>query len=236
VKRELVPGVHRHLTVDMTGAIWRVSLPVAPPGPALAELDQVLTTSPDSLPHVLLLRFAQLASAAAVATDGRLNRVRERALSIASERAISTLAAFSPPIVAVVHGEANELACAILAFADLILASEESRFVQGERGRLGYRGYRHGVPGGVLSARQALRAGLINGAISQTQLDREVERLLAALTRQQAMALRQVKRAVILGLEGADPLALFSGHRSASSDPPPADGEQDTEAQRFGKQ
>jgi enoyl-CoA hydratase/carnithine racemase len=212
--RESTSAVYHHLAVDTAGGVWRVALPVAPTGSMLAELSQALAGPPGEWPHVLLLRFVQSPLPAGAPVDGRLNRVRERALAIANERTMSALTAFAPPIVAEVRGEVNELACAILAFADLILASAESRFTQGERGHLGYQARAPGAPVGTLSARQALHAGLINGVCTPARLEEEVQQLLVALQRQDAGMLRQAKRAVILGLESADLLAAISSQLS----------------------
>jgi len=175
-------SVHQTASTDTTDTIWRISLPAAPMAPALAELGQALAAPLDDTPHALHLRFiSPVPSPPMSGADGRLNRVRERALVAASERAFGAMAAFPAPIVAEVRGEANELACALLAFADLILASDESRFAQGERGHLSYRGYRQTIQVSVITAHQALHAGLINAALSPAQLDAQVRQLLAKL-------------------------------------------------------
>ncbi len=208
-------AAHR-VSLQAEGQTARVSINPPLDVGTLAELAHLLDawTAPSDLKAVALDLTACASVASAPNADGaaskgllenRQGRVRERALSVAQERALAALQRLKAPILGVATGTIPPLGCILLAACDLLLAAEDACFVREGGAGLAYHGMpaRTGATGALterISAPQAHRQGLVNWLAPAEQLPGETERVLALLLDKSAAALALTKRAFLLGL------------------------------------
>src|SRR6266550_393417 len=118
------------------------------------------------------------------------------------------------PAVAVVNGPALGGGCELVAFCDLVIASDQARFGQPEI-KLGVfppvaaillpriigdrRARELMLTGEIIEAREALSLGLVNRLVPAAELEQETLRLLTQLRGLSAAALEHAKRAIDLG-------------------------------------
>lgn len=136
--------------------------------------------------------------------ESRQGRVRERALTVAQERALSTLSRIRAPILGVAAGIVPPVGCALLSCCDLLLAAQDTVFVRESGALLAYRAptARMGTTGAIaerLSAHRAYRQGLVTWLAPAEQLPAERDRILALLKKQSATSLALAKQAFLLG-------------------------------------
>lgn len=120
----------------------------------------------------------------------------------------------SKPVLAVVDGIASAGGCELVAFCDLVIASEQARFLQPEiklgmfppLGAVVYprvigpkRAMELLLTGDTISAQQALQMGLINRVVPRAQLKETVDALLKRLSEQSAPVLQLLKRVTFEG-------------------------------------
>jgi enoyl-CoA hydratase/carnithine racemase len=108
-----------------------------------------------------------------------------------AQAAIQTVAA---PVLAVVRGTLSEAASTLITAADLTLVSYHAVLTVEKRPYTG---------------REAQRLGLVTWSVPASQLDSEMERILAMLREKSAIALRHTKASVRLGAKHTDQLAAL---------------------------
>jgi enoyl-CoA hydratase/carnithine racemase len=136
--------------------------------------------------------------------ESRQGRVRERALTVAQERALAALARIRAPILGVAAGTVPPPGCALLSCSDLLLAVQDTIFMRESGTLLAYRTppARLGTTGAIgerLSAHRAYRQGLVTWLTPPEKLQEERERILALLKKQSATSLALAKQAFLLG-------------------------------------
>lgn len=120
----------------------------------------------------------------------------------------------SKPILAVVDGVASAGGCELAAFCDLVIATENARFLQPEiklgvfppLGAVVYprvigpkRAMELLLTGDALNAQQALQIGLVNRVVPRTALKETVDALVKRLSDQSAPVLALLKRVIFEG-------------------------------------
>jgi cyclohexa-1,5-dienecarbonyl-CoA hydratase len=120
----------------------------------------------------------------------------------------------SKPILAVVDGVASAGGCELAAFCDLVIATENARFLQPEiklgvfppLGAVVYprvigpkRAMELLLTGDTLNAQQALQIGLVNRVVPRTALKETVDALVKRLADQSAPVLALLKRVIFEG-------------------------------------
>jgi len=120
----------------------------------------------------------------------------------------------SKPILAVVDGVASAGGCELAAFCDLVIATENARFLQPEiklgvfppLGAVVYprvigpkRAMELLLTGDALNAQQALQIGLVNRVVPRTALKETVDALVKRLSEQSAPVLALLKRVIFEG-------------------------------------
>ena len=120
----------------------------------------------------------------------------------------------SKPILAVVDGVASAGGCELAAFCDLVIATENARFLQPEiklgvfppLGAVVYprvigpkRAMELLLTGDALNAQQALQIGLVNRVVPRTALKETVDALVKRLSDQSAPVLGLLKRVIFEG-------------------------------------
>lgn len=136
--------------------------------------------------------------------ESRQGRVRERALTVAQERALAALSHIHAPILGVAAGTVPPLGCALFSCCDLLLATQDTIFVRESGALLAYRAPigRLGTTGPMaerLSAHRAYRQGLVTWLTPPEKLQEEREHILALLKKQSATSLALAKQAFLLG-------------------------------------
>ncbi|GBD26679.1 Short-chain-enoyl-CoA hydratase [bacterium HR30] len=132
-------------------------------------------------------------------------------------RSIEALAHLSCPVIAVVDGGAVAEGCELALACDLRFASTRASFALPQllQGRFPQNGATQRLPrlvgrmraldmlwrGRRVSAREALRWGLVNAVYPPQRLALEVERYAELLAQRAPIALRYVKEAVLQGLD-----------------------------------
>ena len=120
----------------------------------------------------------------------------------------------SKPILAVVDGVASAGGCELAAFCDLVIATENARFLQPEiklgvfppLGAVVYprvigpkRAMELLLTGDTLNAQQALQIGLVNRVVPRAALKETVDTLVKRLSDQSAPVLALLKRVIFEG-------------------------------------
>jgi cyclohexa-1,5-dienecarbonyl-CoA hydratase len=120
----------------------------------------------------------------------------------------------SKPVLAVVDGVASAGGCELAAFCDLVIATENARFLQPEiklgvfppLGAVVYprvigpkRAMELLLTGDVLNAQQALQIGLVNRVVPRTALQETVNTLVKRLSDQSGPVLGLLKRVIFEG-------------------------------------
>jgi enoyl-CoA hydratase/carnithine racemase len=137
-------------------------------------------------------------------------------------RMMTTMQRLDVPVIARVHGIATAAGCQLVAMSDLAVASRDARFaVSGvnlglfcsapsvalSRNVARKAAFEMLVTGEFISAEQALDRGLVNRVAAPTELDAEVERLVAAILPKPKVAVAMGKalfyRQIEVGLEAA---------------------------------
>ncbi|HEY7348545.1 MAG TPA: enoyl-CoA hydratase-related protein [Ktedonobacterales bacterium] len=204
--------------VDIQETAYTARISINPPldVSALAELAHLLDTwnAPPGLKS-LALDLTPCGSGANAANiegvgskgllEGRQGRVRERALTVAQERALAALQRIRAPILGIAAGTIAPLGCILLSACDLLLAAEDTCFVREGGAGLAYHAApaRSGTIGAVserISAHQAYRQGIVSWLVPTGQLRAETDRILALLLDKSAAALALAKRAFLLGV------------------------------------
>lgn len=136
--------------------------------------------------------------------ESRQGRVRERALTVAQERALAALSHIQAPILGVAAGTVPPVGCALLSCCDLLLAAQDTIFVREGGTPLAYRTppARLGNTGSIgerLSAHRAYRQGLVTWLAPPEKLPEERERILGLLKKNSATSLALAKQAFLIG-------------------------------------
>jgi cyclohexa-1,5-dienecarbonyl-CoA hydratase len=120
----------------------------------------------------------------------------------------------SKPVLAVVDGMANGAGCELAAFCDLVIASENARFLQPEiklgvfppLGAVVYprvigpkRAMELLLTGEPINAQQALVMGLVNRVVPRAALKETVETLVKRISEQSGPVLQLLKRVIFEG-------------------------------------
>jgi enoyl-CoA hydratase/carnithine racemase len=120
----------------------------------------------------------------------------------------------SKPVLAVVDGVASAGGCELAAFCDLVIATENARFLQPEiklgvfppLGAVVYprvigpkRAMELLLTGDTLNAQQALQIGLVNRVVPRTALQSTVDALVKRLSDQSGPVLALLKRVIFEG-------------------------------------
>jgi cyclohexa-1,5-dienecarbonyl-CoA hydratase len=119
------------------------------------------------------------------------------------------------PVLAVVDGIASAGGCELAAFCDLVIASEEARFLQPEI-KLGVfpplgaavyprvigpkRAMELLLTGNALTAQQALEMGLVNRVVPRAELAQTVDKLVRHIASQSGPVVSFMKQAVLQGM------------------------------------
>jgi enoyl-CoA hydratase/carnithine racemase len=112
----------------------------------------------------------------------------------------------SKPVVAVVDGIANGAGCELAAFCDIVIATENARFVQPEI-KLGVFPPMGAVvyprvmllTAETLNAQQAMAMGLVNRVVPRAALKDTVDTLVKRMSEQSAPVLQLLKRVIFEG-------------------------------------
>jgi cyclohexa-1,5-dienecarbonyl-CoA hydratase len=120
----------------------------------------------------------------------------------------------SKPVVALVGGAALGGGCELVAFADVVIATQSSRFGQPEIKLgifppvaavimprvIGEKKAREMIlTGELLSAEAALSSGLINFVVAETELETKAQEILDAFRQMSVPALEMARRALVAG-------------------------------------
>lgn len=120
----------------------------------------------------------------------------------------------SKPVLAVVDGVASAGGCELAAFCDLVIATENARFLQPEiklgvfppLGAVVYprvigpkRAMELLLTGDTLNAQQAVQIGLVNRVVPRTALKETVDALVKRLSEQSGAVLALLKRVIFEG-------------------------------------
>jgi cyclohexa-1,5-dienecarbonyl-CoA hydratase len=120
----------------------------------------------------------------------------------------------SKPVLAVVDGIANGAGCELVAFCDIVIASDTSRFLQPEiklgvfppMGAVVYprvigpkRAMELLLTGEAINAQQALVMGLVNRVVPRAALKETVEAIVKRISDQSGPVLQLVKRVIFEG-------------------------------------
>ena len=120
----------------------------------------------------------------------------------------------SKPVMAVVDGVATGAGCELVAFCDMVIATENARFLQPEiklgvfppMGAVVYprvigpkRAMELLLTGDPLNAQQALMMGLVNRVVPKTALAETVEALVHRISEQSGPVLSLIKRVIFDG-------------------------------------
>lgn len=137
--------------------------------------------------------------------ESRQGRVRERAMTVAQDRALAALSRIPTPMLGVASGSIPPLGCILLSCCDVLLAAQETIFMCEGGSLLAYRAHASrasgtGSPGERVSAHQAHRQGLINWLAPAEQLPQEMERILRMLQALSAASLALAKQAFLIGV------------------------------------
>ena len=124
------------------------------------------------------------------------------------------MAQVGKPVLAVVDGVANGAGCELATFCDLVIASENARFLQPEiklgvfppMGAIVYprvigpkRAMELLLTGETISAQQALTMGLINRVVPQAALKEAVDALVKRIAEQSGPVLSMLKQVIFEG-------------------------------------
>lgn len=207
------PAARIHLREEAQVAYLSINPPLD--ATTLAELTHTLDTwqAPADL-KAFVLDLTTCAGISPATADGtaekrllesRQGRVRERALTVAQDRALAALSRIFAPILGVASGVVPPLGCILLSCCDVLLAAQEAVFISEGGSLLAY--YVHATRASGtgplverLSAHQAHRQGLINWLAPADQLSQEMERILRLLRELSASSLALAKRALLTGL------------------------------------
>src|SRR5579859_406774 len=181
------PATHR-VRLQEQGPIARLSIIPPLDATTFAELAHLLDTwnAPQRL-NALALDMTACNIGPSVSTtentagkglaEGRQNRVRERALTVAQERVLAALNRIKAPILGIAAGVVPPLGCMLLSSCDLLLAAEDSAFVrEGGAGLAYHTSLRTGATGALperISAHQAHRQGIVTWLAPEGQLAAE---------------------------------------------------------------
>jgi len=120
----------------------------------------------------------------------------------------------SKPVMAVVDGVATGAGCELVAFCDMVIATENARFLQPEiklgvfppLGAVVYprvigpkRAMELLLTGDTLNAQQAVQIGLVNRVVPRTALKETVDALVKRLSEQSGAVLALLKRVIFEG-------------------------------------
>jgi cyclohexa-1,5-dienecarbonyl-CoA hydratase len=132
----------------------------------------------------------------------------------AFHRVFRAMIEISKPVIAVVDGIASAGGCELAAFCDLVIATDQARFLQPEiklgvfppLGAVVYprvigprRAMELLLTGDTMSAQQALTMGLVNRVVPRAALHETVETLVKRISEQSAPVLGLMKRVVFEG-------------------------------------
>lgn len=132
----------------------------------------------------------------------------------AFHRVFRAMIEISKPVIAVVDGVASAGGCELAAFCDLVIASDQARFLQpeiklGVFPPLGAVVYPHVIgpkramelllTGDTINAQQALGMGLVNRVVPHAALKETVDTLVKRISEQSAPVLALMKRVVFEG-------------------------------------
>jgi len=132
----------------------------------------------------------------------------------AFHRVFRAMIEVSKPVLAVVDGLASAGGCELAAFCDLVIATENARFLQPEiklgvfppLGAVVYprvigpkRAMELLLTGDTLNAQQALQIGLVNRVVPRTALKETVDALVKRLSEQSGPVLALLKRVIFEG-------------------------------------
>ncbi|MGD0694893.1 MAG: enoyl-CoA hydratase/isomerase family protein [Terriglobia bacterium] len=132
----------------------------------------------------------------------------------AFHRVFHAMIDISKPVLAVVDGVASAGGCELAAFCDLVIATENARFLQPEiklgvfppLGAVVYprvigpkRAMELLLTGDTLNAQQAVQIGLVNRVVPRTALKETVDALVKRLSEQSGAVLALLKRVIFEG-------------------------------------
>jgi len=132
----------------------------------------------------------------------------------AFHRVFHAMIDISKPVLAVVDGVASAGGCELAAFCDLVIATENARFLQPEiklgvfppLGAVAYprvigpkRAMELLLTGDTLNAQQAVQIGLVNRVVPRTALKETVDALVKRLSEQSGAVLALLKRVIFEG-------------------------------------
>jgi cyclohexa-1,5-dienecarbonyl-CoA hydratase len=150
---------------------------------------------------------------AGVGAEGYTNQMVFQMLD-AFHHVFRSMIDISKPVLAVVDGIASAGGCELAAFCDLVIATENARFLQPEiklgvfppLGAVVYprvigpkRAMELLLTGDTLNAQQALQIGLVNRVVPRTALQETVNTLVKRLSDQSGPVLQLLKRVIFEG-------------------------------------
>lgn len=150
---------------------------------------------------------------AGVGAEGYTNQMVFQMLD-AFHHVFRSMIEISKPVLAVVDGIASAGGCELAAFCDLVIATENARFLQPEiklgvfppLGAVVYprvigpkRAMELLLTGDTLNAQQALQIGLVNRVVPRTALKETVDTLVKRLSDQSGPVLQLLKKVIFEG-------------------------------------
>ncbi len=150
---------------------------------------------------------------AGVGAEGYTNQLVFQMLD-AFHRVFRSMMEISKPVIAVVDGIASAGGCELAAFCDLVIATDQARFLQPEiklgvfppLGAVVYprvigprRAMELLLTGDTISAQQALAMGLVNRVVTRPQLQETVDAIVKRISDQSAPVLGLLKRVIFEG-------------------------------------
>ena len=150
---------------------------------------------------------------AGVGAEGYTNQMVFQMLD-AFHRVFRAMIEISKPVLAVVDGVASAGGCELAAFCDLVIATENARFLQPEiklgvfppLGAVVYprvigpkRAMELLLTGDTLNAQQAVQIGLVNRVVPRSALKETVDALVRRLSEQSGPVLALLKRVIFEG-------------------------------------
>jgi cyclohexa-1,5-dienecarbonyl-CoA hydratase len=150
---------------------------------------------------------------AGVGAEGYTNQMVFQMLD-AFHNVFRSMIEISKPVLAVVDGIASAGGCELAAFCDLVIATENARFMQPEiklgvfppLGAVVYprvigpkRAMELLLTGDTLNAQQALQIGLVNRVVPRTALKETVDTLVKRLSDQSGPVLQLLKKVIFEG-------------------------------------
>jgi len=225
--------IYKYIELECGSNVARLTLNRPPYNVLTIDMMQEMTRAIESLHdqyevRVILIQASPACkafSAGVAVEDSRPDRVFQ--MLEAFQSVFHSMLEISKPVVTVVNGPAIGGGCELAALADMILATPKARFAQPEI-KLGVFppmaaiilphviGHRRALEmiltGDPLTAEEAQRLGLVNRVVPETQLDEEVEKILAKVAAQSTPVLEMAKKVLYdtIGLPLADAIKKSS--------------------------